>query len=67
STLKSPSYTKSVNWQHHPHKDKIIVLKESMKGLRKQYSFGAKTGLDTQNLNFYALRLYHHMFYRLRK
>lgn len=21
-----------------------------MKGLRKQYSFGAKTGLDTQNL-----------------
>lgn len=38
-----------------------------MKGLRKQYSFGAKTGLDTQNLNFYALRLYLHMFYRLRK
>ena len=38
-----------------------------MKGLCKQYSFGARTGLDTQNLNFYALRLYHHMFYRLRK
>ena len=37
-----------------------------MKGLCKQYSFSAKTGLDTQNLNFYALRLYHHMFYRLR-
>ncbi|MCV5809029.1 hypothetical protein OFN38_22640, partial [Escherichia coli] len=28
STLKSPSYTKSVSWQHYPKEDAVLVFKD---------------------------------------
>ncbi|ACD08982.1 putative IS1 encoded protein [Shigella boydii CDC 3083-94] len=30
STLKSPSYTKSVSWQHYPHKPSARLLAQSL-------------------------------------
>ncbi|WP_214609468.1 hypothetical protein, partial [Enterobacter hormaechei] len=39
STSKTPSYTKSVSWQHHPEKDNIKVNPVIMPTIVEAYAF----------------------------
>ncbi|MGA0672520.1 bgl operon transcriptional regulator BglJ, partial [Klebsiella pneumoniae] len=48
STSKTPSYTKSVSWQHHPLSDIAIQLNRNIKTIRA-HKFNAMTKLGVRS------------------